>query len=48
MDRQSLRHTLEQLAAVLELKGEHPLRARPLRDAAGFLAFAGRCRSRAA
>jgi hypothetical protein len=55
---------------VLELKGEHPLRARALRDAvglgiarkgwlepkdvlntrdaAGFLAFAGRCRSRAA
>lgn len=34
MDRQAVRHTLEQLAAVLELKGESTFRARALRHAA--------------
>src|SRR5213593_1250626 len=38
MDKQAVRHTLEQLAAFLELKGENPFRVRAFQTAAGALA----------
>ncbi|HYT71613.1 MAG TPA: helix-hairpin-helix domain-containing protein [Gemmatimonadales bacterium] len=38
MDKQAVRHTLEQLAAFLELKGESPVRIRAFRNAARAIA----------
>lgn len=38
MDKQAVRHTLEQLAAFLELKGEHPFRVRAFQHAARAVA----------
>src|SRR6266508_5791942 len=38
MDKQAVRHTLEQLAAFLELKGENPFRVRAFQTAARAVA----------